>query len=74
MSDCLSIVNVLNNSLNHWPWECSAIISQITQKLSSCPWILVKFTPRIYNTNADWVARSARRNTLPENWMEKLND
>ncbi|CAN1128636.1 Putative ribonuclease H protein At1g65750 [Linum perenne] len=74
MSDCLSIVNVLNNSLIPWPWECSAIISQITQKLSSCPWISVKFTPRIYNTNADWVARSARRNTLPENWMEKLND
>ncbi|CAN1170728.1 hypothetical protein LINPERHAP2_LOCUS29154 [Linum perenne] len=75
MSNRLSIVNVLNNCLiNLLSWECAALISQITQKFHSCPWISMKFTLRKFNTKADWVARSARRNTLPDNWMDKLND
>ncbi|CAN1181362.1 hypothetical protein LINPERHAP2_LOCUS35339, partial [Linum perenne] len=73
LSDCLTLVNVLNDSLTQRPWECAALLSQIFQKLSDCPWIMISFTPRKSNCKSDWVAKSARRNALPDDWIETLN-
>ncbi|CAN1141980.1 hypothetical protein LINPERHAP2_LOCUS12809 [Linum perenne] len=72
-SDCLTLVNVINDTHVQWTWECSAIISQINQRLSECPWITIYFTPRNITTKADWVAKVSRMNCLPENWIEILN-
>ncbi|CAN1767723.1 Putative ribonuclease H protein At1g65750 [Linum perenne] len=73
LSDSLSLVNILNDTHIQWPWECAALITQIGQRLSVCLWITISFTPRSLNTKADWVAKSARMNCLPANWIDSLN-
>ncbi|CAN1157596.1 Putative ribonuclease H protein At1g65750 [Linum perenne] len=72
-SDCLSLINILNKHQVKWPWECSALIAVMVQSLATCPWVTVEFTPRSDNCLADWVAKSARLERLPVDWMEVLN-
>ncbi|CAN1153017.1 hypothetical protein LINPERHAP2_LOCUS19121 [Linum perenne] len=74
MSDSLSLVTLLNNRLLPWPWECVALLSQMDLILTQSPWIVVEFIPRTCNTKADWVAKETRKNSLPDDWINVLNN
>ncbi|CAN1181873.1 hypothetical protein LINPERHAP2_LOCUS35676 [Linum perenne] len=74
LSDSQSIITILNNNLRPWPWECSAYITSMVHTLSQCPWISMDFIPRARNSNADWVAKETRKHSLPQNWIDVLNN
>ncbi|CAN1137646.1 hypothetical protein LINPERHAP2_LOCUS10198 [Linum perenne] len=68
-SDCLLLVASLKAQISKWPWDCYGLLGAITDILSTSPSISVRFTPRKENKFADWVARSARQNRLPPDWL-----
>ncbi|CAN1181404.1 hypothetical protein LINPERHAP2_LOCUS35367 [Linum perenne] len=74
MTDSLTLVTIINNSLLPWPWECAALGARMVQILNQSPWVTVEFTPRTRNLKADWVANETRKRTLPEDWFTVLND
>ncbi|CAN1141894.1 hypothetical protein LINPERHAP2_LOCUS12766 [Linum perenne] len=66
LSDSLPLVNVLNNALSPWPWDCATFIAHMVQTLSSYPWIAVEFTPRAHNSMTNRVASKNRKHSLPD--------
>ncbi|CAN1171256.1 hypothetical protein LINPERHAP2_LOCUS29466 [Linum perenne] len=74
MSDSLSLVSLLNNSLLPWPWESAALIVHMIPILTQSPWIVVEFIPRALNTKANWVANETRKHSLPDDWLRVLNN
>ncbi|CAN1813256.1 hypothetical protein LINPERHAP1_LOCUS26825, partial [Linum perenne] len=68
-SDCLTIVASIKTQKIKWPWECYGLLGRITDILASSPSISVRFIPRKDNLLADWVAREARQNRLPSDWL-----
>ncbi|CAN1129617.1 hypothetical protein LINPERHAP2_LOCUS5328 [Linum perenne] len=72
-SDCLNLVEALRDFRIAWPWECVAWLLSMKNILISCPWISVSFVPRRVNLAADWVAKSARNGSLPQEWTTCLS-
>ncbi|CAN1811453.1 hypothetical protein LINPERHAP1_LOCUS26224 [Linum perenne] len=71
-SDCLLLVASIKAHKSKWPWDCFGLMGSITDILSSDPSISVRFTPRKENRYADWVARNARQNRLPRDWLQLI--
>ncbi|CAN1168906.1 hypothetical protein LINPERHAP2_LOCUS28101 [Linum perenne] len=72
-SDCLNLVEALRDFRIAWPWECAAWLLSMKNILINCPWISVSFVPRRVNLAADWVAKSARNGSLPQEWTTCLS-
>ncbi|CAN1745341.1 hypothetical protein LINPERHAP1_LOCUS2413 [Linum perenne] len=68
-SDCLNLVMALRDFRIAWPWDCAAWLSTMRNTLNRCPWISIAFVPRRLNKAADWIAKAARDNSLPTNWI-----
>ncbi|CAN1171812.1 hypothetical protein LINPERHAP2_LOCUS29794 [Linum perenne] len=71
-SDCLLLVASIKTQKSKWSWDCYGLMGSITDILSSAPFISVRFIPRKENIYADWVARSARQNRLPRDWLQLI--
>ncbi|CAN1148077.1 hypothetical protein LINPERHAP2_LOCUS16250 [Linum perenne] len=71
-TDCQTLVDVLTKDQST-PWDCTSNIAIIRQTLQTCPWISIEFTPRSLNFKADWLAKAARQNSIPDNWLHYLN-
>ncbi|CAN1762004.1 hypothetical protein LINPERHAP1_LOCUS8157 [Linum perenne] len=69
-SDCITLVTNIKTQKHKWPWECYGLLGGIVEILHSHPSIEVHFIPRKDNDFADWVARSARQNCLPQDWLD----
>ncbi|CAN1306590.1 Putative ribonuclease H protein At1g65750 [Linum perenne] len=72
-SDSQVLVHALLGREEEWPWQCFAWLSQMKKILLAHDRISLIFIPRRLNKMADWVARSARRNILPYDWMLNVN-
>ncbi|CAI0464219.1 unnamed protein product, partial [Linum tenue] len=72
-SDCLPLVLALSAPHESWPWRISAWLGIMVDLLARHPSIKVSFFRRKLNARADWVARSAARDELPQDWMLILN-
>ncbi|CAN1781932.1 hypothetical protein LINPERHAP1_LOCUS15612 [Linum perenne] len=71
-SDCLRLVASITAQKSKWPWDCYGLLGSITDILTASHHISIRFTPRKENRYADWVARSARQNRLPTDWLQRL--
>ncbi|CAN1826215.1 hypothetical protein LINPERHAP1_LOCUS31449, partial [Linum perenne] len=71
-TDCLTIVKSLKTHKHRWPWECYGLLGSITNIIDTSPSISINFIQRNRNKFADWVARSARMNSLPQDWLQEI--
>ncbi|CAN1755655.1 hypothetical protein LINPERHAP1_LOCUS5811, partial [Linum perenne] len=69
MSDCKTLIDCLSGLKSLWPWECFGTLGSISSLLSSSPTISFQFIPTRSNIQADWVAKHARLEFLPRNWL-----
>ncbi|CAN1269017.1 hypothetical protein LINPERPRIM_LOCUS13415 [Linum perenne] len=68
-SDCLELVNAINDPRHRWSWQCYGYLGGIYAILRSRLDTKVKLISRRLNTKADWVSRLAQCGCLPENWI-----
>ncbi|CAL1384323.1 unnamed protein product [Linum trigynum] len=68
-SDCQRLTIALTQDPSLWPWQCRATLARIVSILCVSPWIVVEFVPRRFNAFADWIARNARLDLLPPEWI-----
>ncbi|CAN1775906.1 hypothetical protein LINPERHAP1_LOCUS13480 [Linum perenne] len=71
-TDSLVISTSIKKEKHQWPWEYFGLIGNIVDLLSTFPTISVHFIPRKENAYADWIARSARQDRLPQGWLQCL--
>ncbi|CAN1144760.1 hypothetical protein LINPERHAP2_LOCUS14283, partial [Linum perenne] len=67
-SDCLNLLSMLRDFRIVWPWECATWLGTMKQALSENSRIFVSFIPRRMNQATEWIANSARRAEIPEDW------
>ncbi|CAL1402981.1 unnamed protein product [Linum trigynum] len=72
-SDCQRLIVALIQDPCDWPWQCRATVARIVSLLQGAPWIKLSFVPRRFNSLADWVARNARLDLLPQDWIVIAN-
>ncbi|CAN1292760.1 hypothetical protein LINPERPRIM_LOCUS21725 [Linum perenne] len=72
LTDSKSIVLALENHKDDWPWEAASFIAQIKQVMETSSNIHVIWVRRDEIREADRVAKLARDNRLPLNWVELL--
>ncbi|CAN1152069.1 Putative ribonuclease H protein At1g65750 [Linum perenne] len=72
-SDSLVIVNALRGEKERWPWQCYAWLLIMKNILLAHDRISLSFAPRSLNQTADWVAKSARSDNLPYDWISYIN-
>ncbi|CAN1761157.1 Transposon TX1 uncharacterized 149 kDa protein [Linum perenne] len=71
-SDCLTLIDALRHDITSWPWECYAWLLIMKDILLAHDRISLAFIPRRLNTHADLVAKAARSDTLPYNWLSNF--
>ncbi|CAN1807894.1 hypothetical protein LINPERHAP1_LOCUS25215, partial [Linum perenne] len=71
-SDCKTLTSCLSRPMHWWPCECYSYLGSIRAILDSYDHISVFFVPRRFNGKADWVAKSVRAGTLPDDWKHSL--
>ncbi|CAN0912942.1 hypothetical protein LINGRAPRIM_LOCUS376 [Linum grandiflorum] len=64
LSDCRTLIALLNVASHLWQWEGASLIAAITNRLRCCPWIEVHKCPRSRIQVADSIARQARLSLL----------
>ncbi|CAN1178694.1 hypothetical protein LINPERHAP2_LOCUS33809 [Linum perenne] len=57
---------------HRWPWECYGLIGRIVELLKTDPSTSIRFITRKDNKATDTIARAARKNRFPSNWLAYL--
>ncbi|CAN1187529.1 hypothetical protein LINPERPRIM_LOCUS31904 [Linum perenne] len=70
-SDCASITTAIDNPPHLWPWESASIIAAIKTILVSSD-ITIIFKGRAFVGEADRIARLAREDRLPMQWVSTM--
>ncbi|CAN1227539.1 Putative ribonuclease H protein At1g65750 [Linum grandiflorum] len=71
-SDCKLLIDAISGPKHRWPWRCYALLGSIKELCSNAPHISFHFTPRVCNSRADSIAKSARLGTLLPGWVTSL--
>ncbi|CAN1250765.1 Putative ribonuclease H protein At1g65750 [Linum perenne] len=72
-SDCQGLTLALRGPESEWPWECFAWLLAMKAILLAHDRISLTFIPRRQNKTADKVAKWARQDILPYNWIYLVN-
>ncbi|CAN1238542.1 hypothetical protein LINGRAPRIM_LOCUS2133 [Linum grandiflorum] len=68
-TDSLTLVLALKGDKDAWPWQCYAWLLLMKDILLAHDRISLSFTPRRTNRAADYVAKQARLDLLPPDWI-----
>lgn len=60
-SDCLTLIDAVNNRNSGFDWRCSSVISDIVGFACGHKEVTFSYVPRQANRVADWVAKEAAR-------------
>ncbi|CAN1817212.1 hypothetical protein LINPERHAP1_LOCUS27982, partial [Linum perenne] len=71
-SDCLAVTNACCNRDEISPWECSAIVEEIKERVGESTMISIVKCDRSSVSVADRIAKQAREKRLEPNWISPL--
>ncbi|CAN1828501.1 Putative ribonuclease H protein At1g65750 [Linum perenne] len=71
-TDSKTIVSALDRQYEEWPWEVAGFIAQIKQWLTARSNIQIRWVNRQVISEVDRIAKMARDNCLPPNWVDLL--
>ncbi|CAN1135840.1 hypothetical protein LINPERHAP2_LOCUS42260 [Linum perenne] len=72
ISDCKALVDAIHSPPPRWPWECHSIIAAIREITDAAPAIGIFWQRRELLRDADKIARMAREDSLPTDWLTDL--
>ncbi|CAN0846889.1 Putative ribonuclease H protein At1g65750 [Linum grandiflorum] len=72
-SDCLTLVDILNDRTKPWPWDCYSLVALIQRTMPTNHGISIRYLPRNMNRRADWLVKSFIHGTLPSDWICRSN-
>lgn len=68
-SDCLLLVNVINQSAKLPDWQCDVILEDINQLKSKFVECFIQWISRIANMAADWLAKFSLQGMCRLEWV-----
>ncbi|CAN1784919.1 Putative ribonuclease H protein At1g65750 [Linum perenne] len=72
LTDSMIMVTALGNEEGDWPWEVAGFLAQIKQQLDARPNVVIKWVNREVISKVDSIAKLARDNRLPFDWIQHL--
>ncbi|CAN1761942.1 Putative ribonuclease H protein At1g65750 [Linum perenne] len=72
LTDCLAVTKALKESQELWPWEVASVLASIQQKLQMFTHIAVFHVHRNEVQEADRIAKKARDDLLPLDWLSSM--
>ncbi|CAN1133224.1 hypothetical protein LINPERPRIM_LOCUS30528 [Linum perenne] len=72
LTDCLSLTKAIQEDQEKWPWEAASVIASIQQRMKDNLHIFVHHVQRSEVHEADRIAKMARDELLPLDWLSSM--
>ncbi|CAN1279154.1 hypothetical protein LINPERPRIM_LOCUS16906 [Linum perenne] len=72
LTDCQAITRALTDTQDLWPWEAASVIASIQRNLQVSTHITFQHVPRSEVHEADRIAKKARDDLLPLDWLSSV--